>query len=950
MYSASKPDENISPNIDSKEEKKMKSALSWSQILNSGDSGSGGTSNKRRKRSVSRFKSGVQSNSSVYSSSVINPSNQSNSSLPLNSSSSNKANKENLLKKRREWRQNFQINRIFFEEFPIYRKEYQYPSDYKQKGTQNTEYDDLYVKNIRESLKLIPRKSKIEFEQNRNPYLDFFGNKKVCLLGDEEYLYHSKRQLILKLRWYGAKTLDYYSSRADYVICPSTYNEVMEKLKNLSMPREKGHQNSLHKLQIDRDINAVQFENLRGVRIGQQIKLTELELLEFVGEDFEVALEMINISEFERNTWNGIENSHSKVKLELSRPKTMWEFIGNKDCADELYNSLLYLRLQCEDEDILKKQGIIHQNLGDSDEFQRNRQVEALEDESCGIFVLISPGNVGSQICAELAALGCGYDIKIYRGSDVVEPIVKQWKKGHFFKLFEDSESPPICTIMTDCSGVIKTGDILKIKNSYYSSVFLRDEASGGFSTGNRKGKREKSVKSQKYPVNSKVESWENSQETKLVAKKQNPGAILFILEETSETAQFFLSHCNNSSKSFGCNRSYTLYKLDGGFSTGQVIKVLRFNNLTKSAVACKLYTRFKNPTLLSILIGKFGPNIIKASQMMHWIHLIDSLDLSNILSCISLSYTPILFDSILEIPLLMIQKCLLNQEEITMREEIWSFSSFGLIDDQIGNFEVLLKVMHDLVTSIIACLDLVEESNDSNNNHKEHHLESKNERTSNYSLGFESPQIMMNESSQSSNSFIYAKFLHDLTEMDSQYQIEKFPHLVFHSSGNSSQQPQNQLNQSQSQLQVQQYEQRVICESYFTTLYSVSLFNLIAILKQNIPIESLYSEEVINLVNDKLLKYSPINTGYDKNLTNYHVNKKQEYSSSWKYMEYLFLKQAGKSTSAVTWRSVSIDSSITNLYYKREVCQAKYHDVIAYVPSKIPKLSIRIPDLLRHN
>ncbi|KAH8583628.1 uncharacterized protein ELE39_003336 [Cryptosporidium sp. chipmunk genotype I] len=944
MYSMSKSDENIGLNIDCKEENKMKSALSWSLILSSGDSGNGGASNKRRKRNVSRCKIGAQFNSSIYSGSVASPSNQNSSSLHLNSSTSNKVDKENL-KKRREWKQNFQINRIFFEEFPIYRKEYQYPSNSQQKDAQNAVFDDSGQNYIRESLKLIPRRSKIETEQVYSPCLVFFENKKVCLLGDEEYLYHSKRQLLLKLRWYGAKTLDYYSSRADYVICPSTYNEVMRKLKDLSIDKEKGDKNLL---KIERDTNVVQFENLRGVRIGQQIKLTELELLEFVGEDFEVALEMMNISELARNTLNNLENSHTRVKLELSRPKTMWELIGNKDCADELYNSLLCLRLQCEDEDILKKQGIIHQSLSDSNEFQRSRQLEPLHEETCGIFVLISPGNVGSQICAELAAFGCGYDIKIYKGSDVVEPIVKQWKKGHFFKLFEDSESPPICTIMTDCSGVIKTGDILKIKNSYYSSVFLRDEA--GVNTGNHNGRREKSVKSQRYPANTKIGSWENPQETKLAAKKQNPGAILFILEETSETAQFFLNHCNHSNKSFGSNRSYTLYKLDGGFSTGQVIKVLRFNSLTKSAVACKLYTRFKSPALLSILIGTFGPNIIKASQIMHWIHLIDSLDLSNALSCISLSYTPILFDSILEIPLLMIQKCLLNQEETTIRKEIWSFSSFGLTEDQVGTFEILLKVMHDLVTSIITCLYLREKSSYSNNN--SNHVEYpdfRQEKVPNYSLGFESPQIIT-EFSQNSNSFIYAKFLYDLTEIDSKYQIDKFPHLVFHSSGNSSQQLQNQLSQSQNQLQVQQYDQRAICESYFTTLYSISLFNLIAILKQNIPVEALYSEKVINLVNDKLLKYSPINTGYDKNLTNYYFNKKQEYFSSWKYMEYLLLKQAGKSTSTVTWRLASIDSSIPNLYYKRKVCQSKYHDVVAYIPSKIPKLSVRIPDLLKHN
>lgn len=940
-----KSDENINPNVESKEEKKMKSALSWSLILNSGDSNSGGTSNKRRKRSVSRCKSGMQSSSNIYSNSVISPLYQSNSSSSLlNSSISSKINKKNLLKKKRDFKHNFQINRIFFEEFPIYRKEYQYPSNNLPINTQNDGSDDFNGNYIRKSLKLIQRRFKIETEQGNGSFLDFFQNKKVCLPGDEEYLFHSKRQLLLKLRWYGAKVLDYYSSRADYVICSSTYNEVMIRLKDLSIIKEKETSKVLQNLSIDKDIKEVQFENLRGVRIGQQIKLTELQLLEFLGEDLEIALEMMNISELERNNSNELKDSECRVKLEILRPKTMWEFIGNKDCADELYNSLLCLRLQCEDESVLKNQGIIHLSLSDSDRFQRDHQVETLHDELCGIFVLISPGNIGSQVCAELAAFGCGYDVKIYRGSDVVEPIVKQWKKGHFFRLFEDSESPPICTIMADCSGIIKTGDILKIKNSYYNSVFMRDDSNY---LGFYNGKKGKSIKSQKYSANSNIDSWENSQETKQIIKKQNPGAILFILEETSETAQFFLNHCNNSNKSFGCNRSYTLYKLDGGFSTGQVIKVLRFNNLTKSAVACKLYTRFKSPTLLSILIGQFGPNIIKASQIMHWIHLADSLNLSNILSCISLSYTPILFDSILEMPLLMIQKCLLNQEEASMREEIWSFSSFGLTEDQISIFEILLKVLHDLVTSIISCLDLREEnSNDCQTlNH-----EFKEKKNPNYALGFGSFQICMEEYSQSDICSINAKFLHDLSEMDTKYQVEKFPHLVFHSSGNFSQQLQYQLNQNQNLLQLQQQDQRAICESYFTTLYSITLFNLTSILKQNIPIKALYSEKVINLVNDKLLKYSPINTGYDKNLTNYYINKKQEISSTWRYMEYLILKQAGNLIPTITWRSASIDSNIPNLYYKKEVIQTKYHDIVTYIPSKIPKLSIRIPDIFKRN
>lgn len=742
------------------------------------------------------------------------------------------------------------------------------------------------------------------------------------MLGDEEYLFHSKRQLVLKLRYYGARTLDYYSSRADYVVCSSTYNEVMSMLNKLSVA--KGTKSgSAREFRIEQeDKRGGQFENLRGVLIGHQIKLTELELLEFLGEDLEVALEMLNVS----------EGPGSPRRLELLRPKTMWEFVGNKDCADELYDSLLCLRLQCEDQGVLETQGLLHKDSGGSDKALRSHQMEALHEESCGIFVLVSPGNVGSQVCAELTAFGCGYDVKIYRGSDVVEPIVKQWKKGHFFKLFEDSESPPVCTIMTDCSGVIKAGDILKIKNSYYSTAFLRDE--GG-------GKRERSARLQSYQ--------EAGQQA--FAKRQNPGVIMFIIEETSEAAQFLLGHCNNGNRSFGCSRSHTLYKLDGGLSAGQVIRVLRFNGLTKSAVACKLFTRFRNPALLGILIGKFGPNIIKTSQIMHWVHLSDSVGLGNVLSCISLSYTPILFDSILEIPLLMIQKCLLNQDEASMREEIWSFSSTGLTEDQAVVFESLLKIVHDLVTSIVSCLDLREEQQDGGLG---------GGGAPKYASGFGSSPALVDEqqSLHESCSFVCAKFLKDLTEMDSKYQIEKQPHLVFHSPGSLCQpslcQPnQSQLTQSQQQqllLQQQDHKGAAVCESYFSTLYSVALFGFTAILRQNVPNRALYSERVINLVNDKLLKYSPINTGYDKNLTNYYNNKRQELSSSWRYVEFLLKKQTGGPVSTVTWRSASVDSSIPNLLNKRQVLvgQAKYHDIVSYIPSRIPRLNVRIPDIFQ--
>lgn len=950
MDSMARADENTSPNLENKEERKMKSALSWNLILSSGDSSAGGTLNKRRKKSVSRLKSRTQSGSATISSSG-----QSSLSACVNSSIPGKSSKESILRKRIDWRNNFQINRIFFEEFPIYRKEYQFPANCCLSA--DTPAQEESENSIRRSLKLVPRRFHAGTEHASNYFLSFFGDKKVCLLGDEEYLFHTKRQLVLKLRWYGARTLDYYSSRADYVVCSSTYNEVMSRLNKLSASGET-NSGSFREFGIDQDKVGCRFENLRGVRIGHQVKLTELELLEFLGEDLEIALGMLNVS----------EGPESPKRLELLKPKTMWELVGNRDCADELYDSLLCLRLQCEDQDLLESQGLGHPDFAWPDEAQRSHQMEAMQEEPCGIFVLISPGNIGSQVCAELAAFGCGYDVKIYRGSDVVEPIVKQWKKGHFFKLFEDSESPPVCTIMTDCSGVIKAGDILKIKNSYYSTAFLRGEGGGGGGGGGGTGwchvggRRERSIKLQRPQLRSSPPPpCESPQETgqQAVTKRHNPGAILFIIEETSEAAQFLLGHCNNGNRSFGCSRSHTLYKLDGGLSTGQVIKVLRFNGLTKSAVACKLFTRFRNPALISILIGQFGPNMIKTSQMMHWIHLADSVDLGSVLSCISLSYTPILFDSILEIPLLMIQKCLLSQEEASMREEIWSFCSIGLTEDQVGALESLLKVVHDLVTSIVSCLDLREEHDDNSCRVEDHG--SGGGRVPKYASGFDFPQAFAEERQsllQESSSFVCTKFLQDLTEMDSRYQIEKQPHLVFHSPGSLCQQnqsPQSQIQLGQSHQQQQQFllqqdhRGAAICESYFSTLYSVALFSFTAILKQNAPNRALYSERVINLVNDKLLKYSPINTGYDKNLTNYYHNKRQDLSSTWRCVEFLLKKQTGGPVSTVTWRSASVDSSIPNLLYKRQVVgQAKYRDIVSYVPSRIPRLNVRIPEVFQ--
>ncbi|KAJ1606690.1 hypothetical protein OJ252_3089 [Cryptosporidium canis] len=931
-----KVDENTCPNKAGAEERKMKSALSWSLILNSGDSSTGGTSNKRRKRSVSRCKSRVQPCHNFGLSSTLGSSNHSNSSLPLSSATNSKAGRETMLKKRRDWMVSFQINRVFFEEFPIYRREYRYPSNTRSTETPAKELGDLLEDSVREPLKLVPRRLNMEADSTVCRHPSLFEGKKVCLLADEEYLFHSKRQLILKLRWYGAKTLDYYSSRADYVVCSSTYSEVMGRLNHLSAKAGRQVGGLGAGFQAYGCNEGGHFENLRGVRIGQQIKLTELELLEFLGEELEIALEMMSVSELGRVLpAEASEGLQSQKRLELQRPRSMWEFVGNKDCADELYNSLLHLRLQCEDQEALSRQGVICDAFGGSDELQRSYQMDGFHDDLCGIFVLISPGNIGSQICAELVAFGCGYDIKVYRGSDVVEPIVKQWKKGHFFKLFEDSESPPVCTIMTDCSGIIKAGDILKIKSSYYSTAFFREE---GGTAGHRR-RAEKCVRPQ--GCQPKLSSAESPQESRQTNKRQNPGAIVFILDEISEAAQFLLGHCNNSTRSFGCSRSYALCKLDGGTSAGQAVKVLRFSGLTKSAVACKMFTKFKSLALINILIGQFGPNIIKISQLLHWVHLLDSLDLASILGCISLSYTPILFDSCLEMPLLMIQKCLLSQEETSMREEIWGFSSTGLIEDQAGAFETLLKVLHDFAASIIACLDPMEESS---TEHEPGGPGSAKERAPRYASGFEPLQSPMGESSATDGCSILAKFLRDLTEMDSKYQIENAPHLVLHSPGGAWQQSQSLQSQS---LQLQQ-EHRATCEAYFTSLYSIALFSLTAILRQNIPNRTLCSERVINLVNDKLLKYSPVNTGYDKNLTNYYNNKRNELSSTWRFMEYLFKRHVDGASSIVTWRSVCTDSSIPNLYHRGEVGPARHYDIVAYVPSRIPKLSIRIPDFLK--
>ncbi|KAF7458936.1 BRCT domain containing protein [Cryptosporidium felis] len=881
MVSKEKVDENDTPNIEHEKEKSIaKVTLSWSSILSSGDSVSGGGCKKRRKKSVSRCKASLDQ----YLNQGVSPSQQS-------SFSSLKINRESQIRKKKEWSQGFQLNRIFFEEFPIYQKKVGNPGGTGSES-ESANPPELCTDRIRGSVKLLPRN--IGLEALEGPPLPFFQSKKVCLLEGEEYLFHSRRQLLLKLRWYGARTQDYYSSRADYVICSSTFNEVMSKLSQLSPYGE----HSFDAFRMAGNDNFLEsHQNLRGVRIGQQVKLTELEFLEFVGEDLGTAVNLMRISELETP-----EKEEHSGRFKLLRPRTVWELVGNKDSADELYSSLLNLRLQSEDSDLLKSQGIEERSCGIED------SLSTFGEEICGLFVLISPGNVGSQICAELAALGSGYEVKVYKGSEVVEPIVKQWKKGHFFKLF-DAVSPPICTIMTDCSGVIKTGDILKIKNSYYNSIFLRDEVLLGGA----------GFKGVCIPGSS---------------NRQNPGAIVLILEETSEPAQFLLAHCNNSTRPFGCSRSYSLHKLDGGGGSSgvQAIKVFRFNSLTKSGVACKLFSRFRNPALLNILISQFGPNIIKTSQIMHWIHLLDSEDLGGKLSCISLSYTPILFDSALEVPLLMIQKCFLNQEESSIREEIWSFSSLGSAEGQTETFRILLKVLYDVITAVMACF----EDKEATTLGLQQQVREK--PNINYASGFGIPEHEPEGHSQTSIE-AYSKFLHGLAEADSLYQLRALPHLTFHTLGPS-------LGSGSSLPQ--QQEKAATCESYFETLYSISLFNLTAVLRESPFHKKLFSEKVINLVNEKLLKYSPVNSSYDKTTTNYYLNKRQEISLSWRSAEYLMLKQAGSTISQATWKTISTDSAILQLYFRKKLDSSKFHDIVSYVPSKVPKLNVRIPELLK--
>ncbi|KAK6587930.1 hypothetical protein RS030_81192 [Cryptosporidium xiaoi] len=987
--------ENKTPNtitenmVHDKKDQKLNSILNWNKILDFGQNHNKSKRRRKNSKSFHKQKSPLFSDKSVSSSVSPALTVSSDDNQTKNSSTNNRSN--NALKRISYLNQRFGVNRVYFEEFPVYRKEFLNPKNY----IRISEEDDD-VNNIREEIKLVSR-----YKNNRdrnNSIINYFQDKRVCLIDNDEYLFHSRNQLLLKLEWYGAKVLNYYSSRTDYVICSSSYKEVFEniiKLRNNEVGESEVMLKVIEKSKntLKEDKISVASSNLRGVNMGQQIKLTEIELLEFLGEEFEIAINSLNISK-------KLDTNRNMEVLCLTRPKTIWDVTGNKDSMDELYISLLNLRIQSEDLTFLSSIGLKREMLFGSEDKSvfngsisggRNSNVSNCSsivnncvnvhyyEELCGIYLCISPNNIGAQVCSELTAIGCGYEVKLYKGSDVVDPIIKQWKKGHFFKIFSEVESsPPLCTIMSDCSNVIKPSDLIKVRNSYYNSVsmFQSDVAYG---KEKRTGLKSSGV-------------------------TKNPGAIIFVLEEASEIGQYILNHCNGSNRSYGCSRSYTLYKLDGagvsnsnsstGFINSQKginnsiqnsIKVIKFKELSKSSVLCKLFTKFGNPLLINALIAQFGSNLLKISNILHWIHLIEyniKGDMENVLKTLSLYYSPVLFDSTIETPLIITQKCMLNHNFSGIKEEIWNNSSFGLLEEQSNILNNLYKVLHDVITSII----VFSENETHPVSYSDNAISIKNmvnstnngdlftENKIRYSNGFRDIQYMIDNTCIQDNVSKYSLFLRNISEMDTMYQLEEQPHLTYHSgdflisnthnnnTGNHNYSyiangySNNYTNHTNSNgicgssgNSTSQCMAERICESYFSTLYTYSLYGLISILNNYFSKDSFCSKKVQSVVNNKLFKYSPISSNYSKCSSNYYLNKRQENAFNWKYIEY-FSKNKSKSSemSSITWRSISVDSNIVNLLYKKNSHVNSCNDVVSYVPSRIPKLSIKMPDIFK--
>ncbi|KAH8739660.1 hypothetical protein FG386_001217 [Cryptosporidium ryanae] len=981
---------------DNKKDQKLNSILNWNKML---DFGQNSVKSKRRRKNSKPFhkqKSPLFSNDSANKSVSPVISLSSSGCLTTKSNSSNRGN--NALKRQNYFNEQFGINRVYFEEFPIYRKEFLNPRT-KPEGNNNKKCDNFYlVGSIKEEIKLV---SRYKNNQCMNNLVNYFQDKKICLVENDEYLFHSRNQLLLKLEWYGAKVLNYYSSRTDYVVCSSTYNEVLDRIiKTRNNAEEEKKSDAVMKViegskhTLNEDKNCVVSNNLRGVNIGKQLKLTEIELLEFLGEEFDIAVNSLNASK-------SLTNDKNTGILYLTRPRTIWEVIGNRDSMDELYTSLLNLRIHCEDLTFLSDTGLGKEALfGGGNPLtlcgstvgsgggcnSSNRPGGGAVycssihycDELCGIYLCISPNNVGAQVSTELTAIGCGYEVKLYKGSDVVDPIIKQWKKGHFFKIFGEAEpSPPLCTIMSDCSNVIKPNDLIKIRNSYYSSVnaFHCDTANGD-------GKKSRGKSG--------------------LGANRNPGAIIFVLEEASEIGQYILNHCNGSNRSYGCSRSYTLYKLDGTGTNGSYgnsgiglnssqkrtsncmlssIKVVKFKELSKSSVLCKLFTKFENPLLINALMVQFGSNLLKISNMLHWMHLIRHSIKDNVegaLKTLSLYYSPVLVDSTIETPLVIIQKCMLNHDFSSIKDEIWNNSTYGFLEEQLNILNNLCRVLHDVVTSVISFSEDEDYTIINHNktislkdvvdvaNNQELRINGKTK----YSNGFRDTQYMIDNAYVQDNVSIYSLFLRGISEMDTMYQLEH-PHLTYHTgdslgtnshgnTGNHNYNHGSNVNFNNTNCvgnnctggfsgnSTHQHMAERMCESYFSTLYTYCFYGLVSVLNNSFKKETFGSKKVLNVVNGKLFRYSPIGSNYNKCSGNYYSNKRQENVSNWRYIEY-FLKSKAKSSgmSAITWRSVSTDSNIVNLLHKKSNFNS-CHDVVSYVPSKIPKLSIRMPDVFK--
>ncbi|OII77427.1 hypothetical protein cand_009180 [Cryptosporidium andersoni] len=605
--------------------------------------------------------------------------------------------KEVMWEKRRlEWKFHFDRNRVFFESFPIYSKH----------------LDPIYNGKQLDN--------KWHLQRNISSELFCKGSlligKKVCLIDNNHYIFHSKNQLYQKLRWYGAKVLTYYCSRADYVLYPSSFKELVLKVSN------------------DDEFNLINYSsdqfmsynmlNLRGLSHGQ-VKLSELEFLEFVNEDISLALETISQSAEYGSKLNVYEqirdkieksNSNSK-KMDDFRPRDIWELIGHKDSAEDLYKSLLNIRIQTESIDKLQSLGIdIH--------------YEAYKDNYetiCGVIVIIAPSNSGAQLCAEFSSFGCGYEPKVLRGSDVVDPFIRQWKKGHSLQLtknlFSKFDEPPICTILSDCSSSIKSSDIQKLCILYSNFNNLNNKVSISQKVNNKDlyiNKKYNSITKSSLEnldlFNTKV-----NESQCLVSSKcrySNPGAFVIILEDTSEAGQMILNQCCYSNKCENSNNSYIIFNRTDNFrqsirksSSLSCMKVIYSHHFSKLSVACGLFNITKNLNLLFKLIDYYGANILKVTKTLQWIKLTDVKDV-NIEKLFPTPYTPISTNAVVEIFFSLVQKHLFLlhiTNPFIIRKEIFRLSTLEIYSNTNSincNGDYTLQLAYEVFPFILYIID----------------------------------------------------------------------------------------------------------------------------------------------------------------------------------------------------------------------------------------------------